>query len=221
MTNYKIKRGIQIPPEKIDANPWNPNVTSTRQQEAIAESLGYYGQVLDILVRPHPSEKGRYQIIDGEHRFQELKNTAQTVVATVIELPDYEAKKLTVILNETRGEADLYQLGQLLGDIQLELEEIDLSDEFSTGLPYTPEELEEMTAVVEYDWDGGTDTGEVFGDGETKDDDAGDIENDLYQVVLELSQEDKGILDEMAGNPKPKQRVLAYSAVVAKLLNKD
>jgi len=148
MTKFKLKKAIEVDVNAIQPNPWNVNKTTQRQQEAIEESLTYYGQVLDILVRPHPQEKGKYQIIDGEHRFLALKDKAEKVTVSVIEAPDGEAKKLSVILNETRGQADKVELAQLLSSLS---EEMDTG--LITGLPYTPEELEQMLHAGEFDWD--------------------------------------------------------------------
>lgn len=96
-----IERSVAISRSKLHPNPWNPNKTKPRQQAAIAESLAAYGQVLELVVRPHPTLPGEYQIIDGEHRYNELTDT---VYATVLhDFKDADAKKLTIILNETNG----------------------------------------------------------------------------------------------------------------------
>lgn len=149
MTNYKIERGVTVNSSDIEPNPWNPNKTSERQQQAISESLEHYGQIIELLVRPHPTKKGKYQVIDGEHRLMSLSDKNQIVYVNVIhDLPDAEAKKLTIILNETRGDADKIELAKLLEDISN-----DLGIETIIGLPYSPNELDELIKLADIDWD--------------------------------------------------------------------
>lgn len=115
-----------------------------RQQEAIAESLNEYGQVLPIIVRPHPEIEGEYQIIDGEHRFNISK---QSICCNIIDANDVTAKKLTIVMNETRGEADKIELASLLAELSKE------TDDLLTALPYSQDELNELVKLADVDWD--------------------------------------------------------------------
>lgn len=140
----KIERSLLISKSLLDPNPWNPNKTKPRQQKAIAESLATYSQIIDIVVRPNGD---RYQIIDGEHRYDEL--TEDVYVTVLHGLSDADAKKLTIIMNETRGEADKIELAQLLADLANELSD----DELLNALPYEQNELDELVKLAEVDWD--------------------------------------------------------------------
>lgn len=140
----RIERSLLIPKSLLDPNPWNPNKTKPRQQKAIAESLATYSQIIDIIVRPNGD---RYQIIDGEHRYDEL--TEDVYVTVLHGLSDADAKKLTIIMNETRGEADKIELAQLLADLSNELS----GDELLNALPYEQNELDELVKLAEVDWD--------------------------------------------------------------------
>lgn len=140
----RIERSLLIPKSLLDPNPWNPNKTKPRQQKAIAESLKTYSQIIDIIVRPNGD---RYQIIDGEHRYDEL--TEDVYVTVLHGLSDADAKKLTIIMNETRGEADKIELAQLLADLSNELS----GDELLNALPYEQNELDELVKLAEVDWD--------------------------------------------------------------------
>jgi ParB-like chromosome segregation protein Spo0J len=139
--NYKVERGVKLLKTQITPNDYNPNKTTQRQQEAIAESLEKYGQLLEIVVRPDPNNKGKYLIIDGEHRYNELDD--EVFVNVVHGLSDADAKKLTVIFNETRGEADPIELANLLASLQDEL------DDLGVGLPYTKDELNDLLSQLE------------------------------------------------------------------------
>jgi len=138
-----IDRSVLISKALLDPNPWNPNKTKPRQQKAIAESLATYSQIIDIIVRPIGD---RYQIIDGEHRYDELLDD---VYVTVLHgLSNADAKKLTIILNETRGEANKIELAQLLADLSNELD----AEELLNALPYEQNELDELVKLAEVDW---------------------------------------------------------------------
>lgn len=147
MTKYKIDRGVVIPKSKLRTNPWNPNHMKDRQQEAVKESIAAYGQVMGLLVRPHPSEPGAFQIIDGEHRFNVLPDD---VYCNVIHgLPDADAKKLTIVMNETRGSADKIELAQILSELNQDMG----LEQLAIGLPFLEKELEELVSLADVDWE--------------------------------------------------------------------
>ncbi len=132
---------------KIHANPWNPNVQSDVVARATRESLQRFGFVEPVLLRPHPEITGEWEIINGEHRWTEAQALGYTDIPTVIEdLTDDEAKKLTVVLNETTGDADVVLLGQLLSELQN-------LDDFKLALPYTDAELTHLLSIGAEDWD--------------------------------------------------------------------
>lgn len=145
---YKIERSLLIKRGQLSNNDYNPNKTTERQQEAIAESLNNYGQLTAVLVRPDPDNEGNYIIIDGEHRSMVLDE--KLYVDVVHNLSDADAKKLTVIMNETRGSADKIELAQLLSSINDELEDF---ENLKLGLPYEETELQELIDLADVDWD--------------------------------------------------------------------
>ena len=152
-----------LPITKVTPNPWNPNKQTERQYAAEIESICDNGFVMPILVRKHPEKKGYYEIIDGEHRWKALtqiatenkkgKGNVPTLVenkqipAFVLPIDEAKAKRLTVIMNETRGRADLTSLGTLLAELAPEL-----GDDLIIGLPYTPEQLNEILDIAKFDW---------------------------------------------------------------------
>lgn len=152
---------ILLPIDKVHPNSWNPNKQTDRQFEAEIESILTHGFLAPILVRA--SKKG-YEILDGEHRRKAMsiiidkqmagaKNvpnlvSEKKIPAIVIDVPDAQAKKLTIIMNETRGRAELGQLSILLESIADEM-----GDELRTGLPYTESQLADLLALSDFDWD--------------------------------------------------------------------
>ena len=145
-----IIRAYKMKLSELSPNTWNPNKTSDRTNKAIGESLNSYGQILECVARLHPDNDG-FQIIDGEHRFKTI-NTEKNPTISVNILFGYsepEAKKLTIILNETRGSADKIELASLLSELSHELD----MDELKLGLPYDQSELDELIGLSGVDWD--------------------------------------------------------------------
>jgi len=155
-----MKLEVQLLPiDKVHPNSWNPNKQSPRQFEAEVESILAHGFVAPILVRPSPDG---FEILDGEHRRKAMQIiidqklsgvanipelvAAKQIPAIVINVEDAQAKKLTVIMNETRGRAELNDLSKLLGSISDEL-----GDELITGLPYTDQQLHDLLALTDFD----------------------------------------------------------------------
>jgi len=102
----------------------------------ILESIQEYGMVdpLTVRVLGGPTERTRYQIIDGENRWRGATDLGYTEFdCTIIDgLTDAQAKKLTIIMNELHGQADPGKMGDLLSDI-LKLTSL---DELMVALPY-------------------------------------------------------------------------------------
>lgn len=142
----------------LEPNPWNPNRMSgalfaklVKNIEITLKQKQHKGQGLvkelpPIVVRPHPTDKDRYQIIDGFHRYKAYKQlkVLTDISIFVMDVDDEAAKLLTANLNYLRGEKDparyttlisemmeggmpLQQLGDLLPE-----DEADISDLITT-----------------------------------------------------------------------------------------
>lgn len=136
---------------KMRANNWNPNVVDHRTYEAIRESLRSYGFLLPVLLRSHPSEKGEWEIVDGEHRWKVAIEEGMAEIPSIVvdHLSEGDIKKLTIILNETRGQADTVPLARLLADLQKDT----TLDDLIMGLPYERAQLEELLRIGSIEWD--------------------------------------------------------------------
>ena len=209
---------------KVVTNPWNPNVQNERQYGAEIESIVAHGFLAPILVRKVDDS---YQIIDGEHRYKALKEIFENnlptdnlkdladkkvIPAVVIEVDDARAKKLTIIMNETRGRADLAKLGELLNEIK-----IDLPEELTLGLPYTDVQLNELMDIAAFDWSA-LDIPVSDNELEVDDSEAGE-----FKITAILSPEEglrwKSLLNEYK-NELPKDAKQAAGAMISLLLNK-
>ena len=204
---YKISYGLTVDLEKIKPNPWNVNKTTARQQEAISESLSAYGQVACLLCRKIATG---YEVIDGEHRYQELlKSNKKTAVINVIEnISDSHAKKLSVILNETKGSADKVDLSALLADISS-----DIGDDLIMGLPYSQEELNTLLDINKFDWEQ-----YISDQTEKKESDTELTDDEKYlKLAIKVDKETKQLL-ESAIDKSVKDKPLALGFTITKLL---
>ena len=105
-----------VPLEKLKPNPWNPNEMGETAWKALGESIVKYGIHLQPLV-VRPRGEG-FQIIDGEHRYKwACEMGLPSVSAVVIDIDDFNARKLTQILNRTRGEDNPVALKELLDSL--------------------------------------------------------------------------------------------------------
>jgi len=81
----------EIDPDLIDA----PEVTDRLEEseehfQEFAAQIKEHGQQVPILVRPHPSAEGRYQVAYGRRRLRAVKAAGQLVKAAVRQMTDEE-----------------------------------------------------------------------------------------------------------------------------------
>lgn len=139
-----------LPIAKLHPNPWNPNVQTAAVQEAERQSIDVFGFIDPVTVRRHPDLPGEWEIVDGEHRWRDLVSRGESQIEAIeLELDDAAARKLTIVLNETRGDADVAMLGMLL----VELEALMPAEDLGIALPYTPSELEHLLSLGRENWD--------------------------------------------------------------------
>jgi ParB/RepB/Spo0J family partition protein len=124
-----------IPINKLIPNTWNPNVMDSQTYQALSESFREFGDIDPILVRDLGN---KYQIIDGEHRYKIARDLGiDKIQCIVVDVSDTQAKRLTQIMNRTKGKDDPERLMNLLDSLLAELSE----DELVSGLPYSPDTL--------------------------------------------------------------------------------
>lgn len=135
----------EVPTASLTPNPWNPNRQSARVHQAELESIRRYGFIDPITVR---EVDGALQIVDGEHRWRAAKELdIATIPVAVVDIDTPSAKRLTVILNETRGRADPIELSKLLVSLEEDLPSL------QQGLPYSLEALSELCSLGTFDWE--------------------------------------------------------------------
>ena len=81
--------------------------------------MAKYGILQNILARPHPKRKGKFEIISGLGRWEQAKRTGQKQIsALVIECSDLELLKLAGQENFARSNPNAIQEAQLLKQLR-------------------------------------------------------------------------------------------------------
>ena len=94
----------QVPLDLLEPNPFQPRSSiDPASLEELTQSIRLRGILQPLLVRPHPQEAGRYQIVAGERRWRAAGAAGlHEVPATVREMADNEAAAVALVENLQR-----------------------------------------------------------------------------------------------------------------------
>jgi len=156
MADKKYHHDIKLVEIKnIKPNEYNPNVLETPLMEQLTSRIKEEGFLQPILLR-EIKDKGKYEIIDGEHRFLAGQKVGYDKLPAIIvdkELP--EAMISTINMNKLRGQFDTLKLAEVIH----ELNKTYSIEELEEKLGYTPEQLKGMENLLSYDFDSLSDEG--------------------------------------------------------------
>ena len=109
----------KIPTNKIIPNNWNPNVVPEDIIDAIRDDMIKNGFVRPILLQKHNKSMNKSNvIIDGETRYKVFKELGgKEIPAIIVDIPDNNARALTIRLNREHGE----MLPNRIGDVLLQI----------------------------------------------------------------------------------------------------
>ncbi|MGN6142000.1 MAG: ParB/RepB/Spo0J family partition protein [Mesorhizobium sp.] len=109
----------KAPIEFVSPNPKNPRRSFAEADLTdLAQSIREHGIVQPVVVRPSPSQSGRYEIIAGERRWRAAQRAGLTEIPIIVrEVSDRTALELAIIENVQR--ADLNPVEEAQGYQQL------------------------------------------------------------------------------------------------------
>ena len=111
----------QIPLDDLVAHPLNSNVMPPEYREKLVAHIRRTGRYPFLVVRAHPTEPGKYQVLDGHHRVGVLRELGHTEArCDVWDVDDREAKLLLGTLNRLEGQDQPLRRAQLLHELELE-----------------------------------------------------------------------------------------------------
>ena len=151
-SNGTVFKGSRIGARMVDLtdlipHPLNANVMPEDLREKLKAHIKRTGRTPFVVVRPHPNEAGKYQILDGHHRVSILRELGHTEARCDLwDVSDREANLLLATLNRLEGQDEPIRRAQLLHEL---LGEMSL-DDLAGLLPETDRQLEELHALLEF-----------------------------------------------------------------------
>jgi ParB-like chromosome segregation protein Spo0J len=128
-------------------HPLNSNVMSEDLQAKLRAHIKRTGRYPFLVVRQHPDEPGKYQVLDGHHRVAILRDLGHTEArCDVWEVNDREARLLLATLNRLQGQDQPRKRAELIHEL---LGEMSL-DDLAGLLPETDKQIEELHALLEF-----------------------------------------------------------------------
>ena len=91
LADLKTRAITDLDPHLIEAGGMDDRLESDpADDQALTASIETYGQQVPVLVRPHPTTEGRYQIVYGRRRVLAMRDLGQPVKAMIRDLDDAE-----------------------------------------------------------------------------------------------------------------------------------
>ena len=136
-----------IPLDHLRPHPLNANVLPNDLMAKLKAHISRTGRYPMIIVRPHPDDPADYEIIDGHHRIDVLKELGHTEArCDVWNVDDREAKLLLATLNRLEGQDLPIRRAQLVHEL---LGEMNLGD-LAGLLPETDKQIEELETLLQF-----------------------------------------------------------------------
>ena len=136
-----------VPLEDLLPHPLNANVMSEDLREKLKAHIKRTGRYPFVVVRPHPEDPGKYQVLDGHHRVAILRELGHTEArCDVWDVNDRETNLLLATLNRLEGQDLPIRRAALIHDL---LGEFNLED-LAGLLPETDKQLEELHSLLEF-----------------------------------------------------------------------
>jgi ParB-like chromosome segregation protein Spo0J len=136
-----------VPLDQLRPHPLNANVMPEELREKLKAHIRRTGRYPFLVVRPHPTEPGCLQVLDGHHRVEILRELGHAEArCDVWNVDDREAKLLLATLNRLEGQDVPLRRAQLIHEL---LGEMSLGD-LGGLLPETDKQLEELESLLQF-----------------------------------------------------------------------
>jgi len=148
MARQKKSTGAKmIKLQDLMPHPLNSNVMPDEMREKLKAHIKRTGRYPYLIVRPHPDQPGKYQVLDGHHRIDVLRELKHTQArCDVWEVDDREANLLLATLNRLEGQDVPIKRAQLLHELLGAMS----VDDLAGLLPETDRQIEELHALLEF-----------------------------------------------------------------------
>jgi ParB-like chromosome segregation protein Spo0J len=116
-------------------------------REKLKAHIRRTGRYPFIVVRPHPEEPDHFQVLDGHHRVEILRELGHAEArCDVWNVDDREAKLLLATLNRLEGQDLPIRRAQLIHELLGEMPLVDLAG----LLPETDKQLDELETLLQF-----------------------------------------------------------------------
>lgn len=138
MDNIKIQ---EIPIELLVEHPENSNFMNAETARKLRRHIERSGRYEPLTVRLHPSERGKFQIINGHNRLRVLRALSyRTINCLVWKLDDSQTRLYLATLNRLSGKEVPERRAILLENLFKSYE----ADELTALLPDNNKQIEEL-----------------------------------------------------------------------------
>lgn len=136
-----------VAPDALRPNTWNPNRMDDFMYAKELESIKRFGFAVPIIVR---STATGLEIVDGEHRWRAAKELGldRIPIWDLGRISDMDAKQLTIVLNETRGQPDKERLARLVQNLAI----TEPTAALQSLLPFSESVFAELANLQKFDW---------------------------------------------------------------------
>ncbi len=143
-------RLLRVPLDRLRPHPANANVMEEERLVKLAENIRREGDYPPLVVRPHPREDGRYQLLDGHQRWEALKRLGHREAHCYVwSCDDGTALMLLATLNRLEGRDDPLKRAELLRA----LTELASADELASLLPEDAASISRSLELLDLDLD--------------------------------------------------------------------
>lgn len=139
-----------IPVNRLHADPRNANVCSATTLDKLRRNIERSGLYPTLIVRPHPSKKGHFMILDGHHRKGILESLGHLEVDCQVWSVDESGAQLALAtLNRLHGEDDPRKRAELVHTLSQSFTLPDLS----ALIPESEQGIADLLALLSLDWE--------------------------------------------------------------------
>jgi hypothetical protein len=141
----------EIPTELLLEHPENSNFMNTETARKLRRHIERTGRYEPLTVRPHPSEEGKFQVINGHNRLRVLRAlNYRTANCVVWNLDNDQTRLYLATLNRLSGNEIPERRAALLDNL---FQAFDL-DELTALLPDDSKQIEELKRLSSLEPDG-------------------------------------------------------------------
>jgi len=140
---------IRIPLDRLLPHPENPNRMAKANFEKLKRHIKQSGNYEPLIVRKHPEIENHFQIINGHHRAEALKQIGETFADCVEwDLNDDAARLLLATLNRLGGKDELNAKASLYKSLSIKFSVRELTKLLPDN-KQTIEKLKDITKPLE------------------------------------------------------------------------